>query len=119
MKWGPIISDVFLLYFKAFVLFIAYFFAKSYIRLKRPSRNPPFIKQIGGYLICVIAVALLACFWLVCGSGEDEEPDVSSINYIRGVTVFLTLLFPVLLGAAHGYATTEPDPKSEHDSDDW
>ena len=56
---GHIIVEVLALYFKLAFVFLAYFGARFYIGEKRPSRNPPFIKQIGGYLKYIAAVAIL------------------------------------------------------------
>ncbi len=118
MKWGHIVWEVFALYFKLAFVCLAYFGARSYIREKRPSRNPPFAKQIGGYLRCIAVIAAVALFASAHWEGEDEESHIVSMDYNRGATVFLALLLPALFGAADGYATTEKFPKASHSNYD-
>jgi hypothetical protein len=72
--------------------------------------NPPFIKRIGRYLQCVVAVAFIAMMAASHFEGEGEHEDLVSINYNRGAIVFLTLLIPVFFGAHVGYATHEQFP---------
>ena len=118
MKWGHIFFEVFALYVKLAFVLLAYFGTRFIIAEKRPSRNPPFTKQIGGYLGCIAIVAVIAWFASASWEGEDEERHVVSTDYNRGATVFLALIIPALFGVADGYATSEKFPKTSHSNYD-
>lgn len=94
MKWGHIFFEVFALYVKLAFVCLAYFSTRFVIGEKRPSRNPPFTEQIGGYLGCIAAVAAVALFASAHWEGEDEESHIVRMDYNRGATVFVALLIP-------------------------
>ena len=110
MKWGHIISEVAVLYFKLAFVYLAYHGAKVFIAHNRPSLKPPFTKRIGGYLRCIAAIAFIAMLASANFEGENEDSHVVSVDYSRGAIVFLALLFPALIGAAEGYASREQFP---------
>jgi len=110
MKWGHIVVEVLWLYFKVAFVCFAYFGAKIFIAQNRPSLNPPFSKQIGGYLRCIAAVAVIGLVASGTWEGDDDDAQLVSMDYNRGATVFITLLIPALIGAAVGYTTREEFP---------
>jgi hypothetical protein len=114
MKWGHIIVEVLVLYFKLAGVYLAYHFAQVSIAQNRPSLNPPFAKRIRGYLWCIAVVTVIALLASANSEGDDEESQIVSMNYNRGATVFIALLIPVLFGATEGYRTREKFPTNSH-----
>jgi|GEM_PF-3590816 len=117
MKWDHIITEVFWFYLKFLFVYSAYWLPKIFIAQNRPSLNPPFTKRIGGYLRCIASVVFIA--GLASNSnGEGDDAHNGFIDKNRGVTVFIVLLLPVLLGATEGFATEEKFPNSSSSSYD-
>jgi hypothetical protein len=110
MKWGYIISEVLILYLKFLFIYLAYFFAKIFTAINRPSPTPPITKRISGYLQCVVGVAFIALVASGNFADPDEDDHLASIDYNRGAMVFIALIIPAMVGATEGFTTRERIP---------
>jgi hypothetical protein len=120
MKWDEILSDVACFYFRLGFVYFAYLFAKVCTARSRSSSKPPVLERLWDYLRCAGVVAFIAL--LASGNYEhDEEGKLISMDYNRGMVVFLVLLIAVLFGANAGYTTSDKYHAARESDDgcDW
>ncbi len=118
MKWGYIISEVVVWYAKLVVVYLTYLGAKEFTATNRTSSKPPITERLWVYLRCIAFVALFALVTAGTGTyvGDDEdEYHLVSIDYSRGMIVFIVLAVAVLFGAAEGYGAPNKYPPTRSD----
>jgi len=115
MKWGNIISEVVFLYIKLLIIYSAYDMAERFTATNKTSSKPPVTERLWAYLRCVGVVALFALAMSGTYVGDDEQRYLVSVDYNRGMIVFIVLVIAVLFGATNGYTASNKYPPTHSD----
>ena len=98
---------------------MAYGVAKAFTAHSRSSSKPPVTERLWAYLQCAGVVAFIALLASGNFNGDGDDREFVSIDYNRGMIVFVTLFIAALVGATEGYTTSDKYPPSRDSGDDF